>query len=216
MKPKVFILLMFSFAVLFAVPYSCISAGRTIKLADPVTKGGMPLMEALSKRRSSRNFTDRELPPQVLSNLLWAAYGINRTDSGKRTVPSSMNKQEIELYAATKNGLFRYNAKAHALELVAENDLRALTGEQPYVKNAAVNLIYVADMDRVAGGSEDEKKLYAGADAAFIGQNVYLFCASEGLETVIRAYIDRDKLGAAMKLKKNFRVVLAQSVGYAR
>lgn len=201
--------------IMFGVPYPGIPAGKTLQLVKPETRGGLPLMEALSKRRSARSFSDRELTPQILSNLLWAAYGINRSDSAKRTAPSSMNKQEIELYAAMKSGLYLYNARDHSLQLVIEKDLRSLTGRQDFVKNAAVNLIYVADMGRVAGGSDEEKQLYAGADAAFIGQNVYLFCASEGLDTVLRAYIDRDELGRAMNLKKNYKIIFSQSVGYA-
>ncbi len=202
------------FVALLIVPDLCFTAPKTVKLLKPDTKGGIPLMEALSKRHSSRSFSDKDLPEQVLSNLLWAADGINRKDSGKRTAPTAMDKQEIAVYAALKDGLYLYNAKGHQLELVVEKDIRAATGKQGYVSDAALNLVYVADMSEVAGGTEEEKLLYAGADSGFIGQNVYLYCASEGLETVIRAYIDTEALAKEMKLKKNQRIIMSQTVGY--
>jgi SagB-type dehydrogenase family enzyme len=155
------------------------------------------------------------LPEQTLSDLIWAAYGINRPDSGKRTAPSALNKQEIDLYVVMKDGAYFYNAKEHRLELIAGKDIRKLSGKQGFVKNAAVNLVYVADMKRSAGDDTEERLVYAGSAAGFIGQNVYLFCASEGLATVIRAYIDREQLGRALKLKPKHRIILSQSVGYS-
>ena len=176
--------------------------------------GGAPLMLALSRRQSSRSFSAKAIPDQVLSNLLWAANGINRADAGKRTAPTAVNRQEVDIYIAMAEGLYLYNAKLHALSLVVAKDLRALTGRQGYVQNAPLNLIYVADMSRVAGNSREDKLLYAAADTGFIGQNVYLFCASEGLATVIRAFIDKDALGKAMNLKSSQMIILAQTVGY--
>lgn len=190
------------------------SGPHVIQLVKPSTTGGMPIMEALSKRQSSRSFAGRALPEQTLSDLIWAAYGINRPDSGKRTAPSALNKQEIDLYVVMEDGAYFYNAKEHRLELVAGKDLRKLTGKQGFVKNAAVNLVYVTDMKRSAGDDTEERLVYAGSAAGFIGQNVYLFCASEGLATVIRAYIDREQLGRALKLKPKQRIILSQSVGY--
>lgn len=171
-------------------------------------------MEALSKRQSLRSFADRPLPEQVLSDLIWAAYGINRPDSGKRTAPSAVDKQEIDLYVVMENGAYYYHAQFHRLELIAGKDLRALTGKQEFVKRAAVNFVYVADMKRSAGDDAEERLVYAGATAGAIGQNVYLFCASAGLSTVIRAYIDRKKLAKALNLKPGQRIILSQSVGY--
>lgn len=196
--------------------FSGYTSQQAIQLVKPDTKGGVPLMEAISRRHSGRSFSSRDLPDNVLSGLLWAAYGINRPDSGKRTAPSAMDKQEILVYAAMKNGLYLYNAKEHRLELVVDRDIRALTGKQGYVKDAPVNLIYVADMKKMAQGSNEEMLIYAGADTGFIGENVYLYCASEGLETVIRAYIDREALSSAMKLKPEYKIILAQSVGYGK
>jgi SagB-type dehydrogenase family enzyme len=185
-----------------------------IILVKPAQTGGMPIMNALALRRSSRSFAARPLPDQVLSNLLWAAAGVNRPDSGKRTAPTAMNKQEIDIYVALKEGLYLYNAKKHALSLILDKDIRPLTGRQGFVNNAALNLVYVADMSSVAGFDREDKLLYAGADTGFIGQNVYLFCASEGLATVIRGWIDKDALGKAMKLKPSQMIVLSQTVGY--
>ncbi|PKL18208.1 MAG: nitroreductase [Spirochaetae bacterium HGW-Spirochaetae-5] len=206
--------------VAFMIPVSfvmpSISAEKIIKLKQPDIKGGVLLMEALSKRSSSRSFSDKGLSEQTLSDILWAANGINRKGSGKRTAPSAINKQEISVYAALKDGLYLYNAKEHQLELVLSKDIRSLTGKQGYINNAPLNLVYVADMDRIAGGSSEEKLIFAGADTGFIGQNVYLYCASAGLNTVIRASIDMEELASAMKLKSGQRIILAQTVGYEK
>jgi len=186
-----------------------------ITLPKPQTEGGKPLMEVLKARRSAREFSPEKLSPQVLSNLLWAAFGINRAD-GRRTAPSASNRQEIEIYAAMAEGLYRYDAAAHRLEPVLEQDVRAATGTQHFVSSAPLNLVYVADMSRVspASRSAEDTALYTGADTGCIAQNVYLFCASEGLATVVRAGVDRASLARLMKLPENRRITLAQSVGY--
>jgi len=184
-------------------------------LPKPKPEGGLPLMEALKKRQSSRQFADRALPDQVLSNLLWAACGINR-DDGRRTAPSAMNRQEIDVYVAKADGLWLFDAKAQDLKLVLGKDLRALTGKQDFVKDAAVNLIFVADFARMGGNTPDaDKVFYSAADTGFISQNVYLYCASEGLATVVRGMVDRPALAKAMALRDDQRITLAQSVGYA-
>jgi len=195
-------------------PMTSSAARKEIKLLKPVTTGGMPLMAALNKRQSSRSFSQQKLPDQVLSNLLWAATGVNRPDSGKRTAPTAMNNQEVAVYVALEEGLYLYIAKKHSLELVVDKDLRSLTGKQGFVNKAALNLVYVADISKAAGFNREEKLLYAAADTGFIGQNVYLFCASEGLSTVIRGWIDRDDLGKAMNLKSDQMIILSQTVGY--
>jgi SagB-type dehydrogenase family enzyme len=213
MKKTMFLLVVSS--IVFAIFTGESSAARKeIMLAKPVMSGGITLMAALSKRQSSRSFSNKKLPDQVLSNLLWAADGINRPGSGKRTAPTAMNKQEIEIYAALEEGLYLYNPKKHSLELILDRDIRPLTGRQGFVNNAAVNLVYVANISDTAGFNREDKLLYAGADTGFIGQNVYLFCASEGLATVIRGFIDKDALGKAMKLKSDQLIILSQTVGY--
>ncbi|MCI0472239.1 MAG: SagB/ThcOx family dehydrogenase [Ignavibacteria bacterium] len=183
-----------------------------IKLLPPETSGGMPLMEALSKRHSSRNFSDRKLSDQTLSNLLWAANGINRKESGKRTAPTANDNRSMDVYAVMESGAYKYNPEEHSLELIVETDLRAMTGRQDFTGKAPVNLVYVSDYSKMKSGSDYET--YSGAHAGFIGQNVYLYCASAGLGTVIRAWVDKEELGKALNLGSDKKVVLAQTVGF--
>jgi len=173
-------------------------------------------MQVLKDRSSSRSFSAEKLPLQVLSNLLWAAFGINRPDSGKRTAPSAVNWQEIDVYVATADGLYIYDAKAQQLQPVLPEDIRAMTGRQPFVQEAPVNLIYVADFSRMTGTSQEDKDFYSAADVGFISENVYLFCSSEGLSTVVRGSIERTALAKAMKLRPEQKIILAQTIGYPK
>jgi len=183
------------------------------KLPAPQTDGGKPLMQALKARATSRAFAPDPLPQQTLSNLLWAAWGVSRPASGKRTAPSARDWQETDVYVVMAAGAYRYEAAAHALTPVVSGDLRALTGTQEFVKDAPVTLVFVADTARMKGAQADMHQAYAWADAAFISQNVYLFCASEGLATGVRAAVDREPLARALKLGATQLVVFAQSVG---
>lgn len=187
-----------------------------MELPKPQTEGGRPLMETLKKRASSRDFRPEKLSPQVLSNLLWAAFGVNRPESGGRTAPSAHNWQEIDVYVATAEGLYLFDAKTHGLKVVFSEDIRAKAGLQSFVAEAPLNLVYVADLRKMHGASEADKDFYSAADAGFISQNVYLFCASEGLTTVVRGSIDRQTLAQAMRLHPKQRIILAQSVGYPK
>ena len=189
---------------------------KPIQLSKPQMDGGRPLMQVLKDRSSSREFNSQKLPLQVLSNLLWAACGVNRPDSGKRTAPSAVNWQEIDVYVATADGLYLYDAKPHLLKTVLAEDIRALAGLQAFVKDAPINLIYVADLSRISRGTNEEKDFFSAADTGFIAQNVYLFCASEGLATVVRASIDKPTLGKRMKLGPEQRITLSQTVGYPK
>ncbi len=186
---------------------------KPLDLPAPQMQGGKPLMQALRERQSQREFSREKLPPQVLSNLLWAAFGVSRPDSGKRTAPSAMNRQDMQVYVALAEGLFVYDAKGHRLTPVAKEDVRALTGTQPFAAEVPLDLIYVAPL--AAGASENEV-IFAGAHAGFIAENVYLFCASEGLATVVRASVNREALAKAMGLPADRRIILAQSVGYPK
>ena len=188
----------------------------TLFLPQPEKTGGRPLMEVLNDRKSSREFSSRELSDQVLSNLLWAAFGINRPESGKRTAPSARNRQEMDIYVAYGKGLFLYDARANALIKILNEDIRAKTGNPPWVSEAALNLIYVADYSKLGDGDENQKLANANASTGFIGQNVYLFCASEGLSTVIRGSVDRNSLEQIMKLRPEQKIILAQTVGYPK
>jgi SagB-type dehydrogenase family enzyme len=185
-----------------------------IKLPPPETAGGMPLMQALKARHSTREFDSRALPPQLLSNLLWAANGVNRPDSGKRTAPSARDWREIDVYVATAEGAFRYDPPTHTLKRVVAGDIRSLTGVQDFVATAPVNLVYVADLDRMGDAGAEQKARFSAADAGFIAQNVYLFCASAGLATVVRGLFDQAVLAKTLGLGSQQRIILAQSVGY--
>jgi SagB-type dehydrogenase family enzyme len=187
---------------------------QTITLPAPDMEGGLPLMEALALRSSSRSFSPEELPAQVLSDLLWAASGINRPESGLRTAPTARNMQQIDVYVATARGLYIYHPKDHALIPVLAKDIRAVTGRQEFAALAPVNLVFVADYSRMGDMPEEAKKFYAATDTGFIGQNVYLYCASAGLATVVRGAVDREALAKAMELRPDRHVVLAQTVGY--
>jgi SagB-type dehydrogenase family enzyme len=171
-------------------------------------------MQALQARHSAREFGRQPLPPQVLSNLLWAANGVNRPDSGKRTAPSAHDWREIDVIVTTAEGAYRYDPPSHSLIRVVAGDIRHLTGSQEFVAGVPVNLVYVANLDRMIEASAEDKALYSAADAGFIAQNVYLYCASAGLAVVVRGLVDREALGAALELGKHQRILLAQSVGY--
>lgn len=187
-----------------------------LALPAPQTAGGMPLMQALQERHTARDFKGAPLPQQLLSNLLWSAFGINRPMSGGRTAPSAHDAQDISIYVVTEDGARLYDAKNNLLRLVSTRDIRALTGRQEFVSDAPVNLVYVSDFDRFPRDSEEGKVFYSAADAGFISQNVYLFCASEGLATMVRAYIDKPALARALRLKPGQHIILAQSVGYPK
>ncbi|HSD67740.1 MAG TPA: SagB/ThcOx family dehydrogenase [Vicinamibacteria bacterium] len=185
-----------------------------VALPAPQTDGGKPLMQALKLRASSRAFAPDPIPPQTLSNLLWAAWGINRPEEGKRTAPSARNWQEIDVVVVDATGAFLYDAKGNSLQPIVAGDLRALTGMQDFVKEAPVTLVLVADTSRMEGAQNPEPT--ANADAAFICQNVYLFCASEGLAVVVRGSVDRPPLAKALKLGEKQIIVLAQTIGFPK
>lgn len=189
---------------------------KPLELPKPQMSGGKPLMEALKARHTAREFKSDPLPAQVLSNLLWAAFGINRPESGKRTAPSAMNWQENDMYIFLADGVYVYDAKAHRLNPVLAGDFRAATGTQDFVKEAPLNLVYVADLAKTGDASPDDRNLYTAIDTGFIAQNVYLFCASEGLATVVRGSVDRPALAKVLKLRPDQRIIVAQTVGYPK
>lgn len=205
------------FLFFFLIP--CLAAAEELKvipLVKPQMDTGRLLIHVLKDRKSSREFSSRKLPIRVLSSILWAACGINRHDSGKRTAPSAKNWQEIDVYVVLEKGLYIYDAQKHQLNPVLAGDVRTLTGTQPFVREAPVNLIYVADYGRMGNAANDMKDFYSALDTGFISQNVYLYCASEGLATVARGGIDREKLAKTMKLRPEQRIILAQTVGYPK
>lgn len=189
-------------------------APKTIPLLEPSYDEGMTLMQALKERKSSSGFTDKEIPLQDLSNILWAAVGVNRPD-GKRTSPTGSNRQEIEVYAFFKTGVYYYNFKDHTLDLVKEGDYRGLTGRGE-AANAALDLLFFADTDKTKG----ENPAGGGAatvsyvDVGYVSQNVYLACANAGIGCRARGGWDQQKLVETLGIKPSLVVVLGQTVGY--
>ncbi len=171
-------------------------------------------MQVLKERQSKREFSAKALEPQVLSDLLWAAFGINRPEIDHRTAPSAMNSQEIDLYVAMADGVYVYEAKAHRLNPVAAGDFRAKTGGQDFVKIAPVALVLVADHARMVKAKPEVKEPYSWIDAGYVSQNVYLFCASAGLATVVHELGDRRALAAALQLGPEQKIIVAHSIGY--
>ncbi|MBP9987745.1 MAG: SagB/ThcOx family dehydrogenase [Bacteroidales bacterium] len=186
---------------------------QNISLPEVVRTGGMPLMEAISLRRSGRDIDpSKDIDLQTLSNLLWAAFGINRTKG--RTAPSSHNRQEIELYVCLKSGVYRYNPVENLLEILFEKDMRAETGSQPFVGEAPVEIALVSDTTKITGKTPQGVIESTYADTGFICQNIYLFCASEGLSTVARALVPKEELAAKWNLHPGQIITLVQTVGY--
>ncbi len=195
---------------------STVMSAQDIKLPQPQKTGGMPLMEALNSRHSERDYSDAELTEQQLSDLLWAAFGYNRSEDKKRTAPSSMNHQEIQIYVTMADGWYLYDALNNVLIQKGKEDIRNHTGKQPFVKNASLNLVYVANYADNKKINEEKWLHYSYANVGFISQNVYLYCASEGLATVVRGWMNKEKLKEVMQLPEENVVILAQSVGVGK
>jgi nitroreductase len=206
-------LIIFMLSTVFTV--TACAQNQDIKLPEPQKTGGKPLMDCINNRQSGRDFDEtKELSNQTLSNLLWVAYGFNRED--KRTVPTSRNKQEMDIYVALKSGIYRWDAKTNVLKLIAKGDFRKNTGAQPFVEKAPVNLVFVCNKTKADAPNEQKLTEATYANAGFIAQNVYLYCASEGLSTVIRGMMPKEELSKIMKLTPDQMIVLAQTVGYPK
>ena len=178
-----------------------------IVLPEPQKEGGMPLMEAIAKRKSDRQFdASKELSAQQLSNMLWVAWGFNR--EGKRTVPTAMDRQEVSVYLITKDAAYLYDAASNTLKQVNSGDFRKHAAAQPFAQTALYNVALVSDK------SKQEGELWQGVSVGAVSQNIYLWCASEGLNTVVRGSFDRGALGRDLKLSENQTVLLVQTVGF--
>ena len=186
---------------------------ETIKLPEARRTGGMPLFEALNNRQSSRSFSSIAISQQDLSNLLWTAFGINRED-GRRTAPSARNWQQFDIYLIMKDGWYLYEPGEHVLLKMGSEDLRQYAGTQDFVPKAPLNLIFVSDHDRMTGADPEGRTFHSATDVGFISQNVYLFSASEGLATVVRGLLDREKLHEVLNLRPSQHVILGQTIGY--
>ncbi len=190
---------------------------QTIALPPPVLEGGKALMQALKDRRSARDYSDRPLPNQVLSNVLWAAWGVNRPQSDGRTAPHWRNVYALDIYLAMADGVWLYEPRSHRVLFYLPGDLRAqTTNNQSFVATAPVNLVYAFDTAKLTGANETEKIAAASACCAVVGQNVYLACAAEGLATVLRQNVPGEKLARALKLPASQIILFAQTVGYPK
>ena len=205
----------FIIMLLLFVPQVSAQQLAQMKLPAPQTDIGKPVMQVLNARQSIREYTDKKLPAQELSNLLWAAWGINRPD-GRHTAPSAVNYQEIDMYVILTEGVYKYNAQAHALDPIAAGDHRKEVSDREFVYLAPVILAYVADFAKVRGGKNDANMIFTHSDAAFIGENVYLYCASQGMGTVLMGNIDRAAYGKALNINENQFVTYSQPVGYVK
>jgi nitroreductase len=204
-----------SATILAGTPELGAQAAKIRLLPPPRETGGKFLIDALKLRRSIREYDGQPLPPQMLSDLLWSAFGINRPN-GDRTAPYWRHVMVIDIYAALADGVWVYDPRVHRLEQRLDADIRGQTGTQDFVATAPLNLIYVAHGERMQDISPEERRLYASVDTGFIGQNVYLFCASEGLATVFRGSVDTKQLAHTMRLGEGQFVTFAQSVGYPK
>jgi len=191
-----------------------VEAADMTRLPPPRTEGGGTLTEALQLRRSTREFSHKPISQQLLSDLLWAAFGVNRPGEGGRTAPSAYNHQEIDIYVFVATGVYRYAAKEHALETLAEGDFRALTGAADFARTAPVSLVYVADHSKCVKARAWEVEKHAYVDTGFIGQNVYLFAASESLGSVFHESVDRGAVAEKLGLRRDQQVTFAQAIGY--
>lgn len=207
------ITLLFGFLLFFGLEPANAQVIETIQLPAVQKTGGMSLMEAMQNRQSQRSYSNKDLTEQQLSNLLWAAYGINRPN-GYRTVPSARTYHEFDIYIIKPEGWYLYNAEDHTLLKMGNDDLREYAGTQDYVKDAPVNLVFVADFERMTNADDAFRKFYSATDVGYISQNVYLYCASEGLATIVRGLIDKTKAKEVLKLRPDQHVILAQTVGY--
>lgn len=199
--------LTFTTLALFVVSLSA----QDIKLPQPQKTGGKPLMEALNSRASIRSIAEKPLSNQQLSNLLWAATGVNRPD-GRMTAPTASNNQEIDVYVFLPQGVYLYDVKNHALIFKRSGDHRAAAARQG--APSGVLLVFISDYAKMPRYSNDaDREFYSGTDTGFVSQNVYLYCASEGLATVVLGSINRQAITELLNLT-NVKVVLGQPVGY--
>lgn len=188
-----------------------------IQLPEARKSGGKPLLDALSDRRTIREFSEKEFSLQEISDLLWAAYGVNRPDEKRRTAPSARNVQEFDIYVLLKNAAYRYDAFENKLIFVTDENLIPIAGMQDFVAKAPLILIYVADFSKYSDKMDEQaRNIYAGIDCGYISQNVYLYASSENLATVVLGSVHKDKLKDALKLNENQKVILGQPVGFRK
>lgn len=192
---------------------------KTIKLNDPDKKRGLPFMEALSVKASAVDWSEKELSLQDLSDLLWAANGMNRPAEKKYTASSAMNAHDVDLYLFTKDGVFVYDADNHVLQQVLDGDFRSQIVVSPPSRpttNPPVQIILISETARFKHGSPELKREWAAIDAGIVSQNISLFCAATGLKTRPKASMDRENIKKLLNLKDTQYVLLDHPVGYAK
>ncbi|MCS7187880.1 MAG: SagB/ThcOx family dehydrogenase [Armatimonadota bacterium] len=196
---------------------------EVIKLPKPNKKRGLPVMEALAVRASVTEWSDKDLSIQDLSDLLWAANGINRPEIGKRTAPSSQNAQDVDIYVFMKDGVYLYDAQAHSLVHLVQGDHRLLffppRPQQPPTEQMTVPpvvLLLVTDISRFRFGPEELKREWGAIDVGIVSQNISIFCAAVGLGTRPRASMDREKIRTLLKLKETQFPMLNHPVGHKK
>ncbi len=190
---------------------------KTIVLNPPETTRGLSVIKALSLRASIKEFDTTSLKIKDLSDLLWAANGINRPELSKRTAPSAQNAQDIDVYVFMKSGIYLYDANKHLLDLNVEGDHRMLiAGRQENVAKAPVILLLVSDVSRFRSGTDSLRIIWGAMDAGIVSQNISLFCASVGFATVPRASMDQQKLREILKLKDTQHIMLNNPVSYRK
>lgn len=200
----------------FAIVILCLPAllaSAQKQLPEPKLNNSYPLSKALQERKSTREFTEQKLDDQTLSNLLWAANGINRKD-GRRTAPSARNCQEIDIYVFDDENVYLYSPEQNALKQVLEGDRREEAVIQPFAKKAPIILVFVANYEKMGDMDDDAREFYGATDCGYVSQNVYLYCAAEGLNTVVLGMINRD--GIKDMLNINGKAILGQPVGYGK
>ena len=203
------------FAALLAVPLAAQSP-TTIVLYPPDTSRGVPVMTALANRASVRQFNPSPISHRDLSDLVWAANGINRPGEDKRTAPSAINAQDIDVYVWMASAFYLYDPARHALDLVVEGDFRHILAlSQDYVKEAPLVFLLVSDISRFSRGDEAQRLRSAAMDAAMVAQNILIFCASEGFPTVPRGIMDTRKIREVLSLPDSQHPMLNVPVSYA-
>jgi SagB-type dehydrogenase family enzyme len=208
-------LMIFGYGKSQAVAISAARDGAQELHLPPAEKGGgRPFMELLNERKSTRQYSERELEPHILSGLLWAANGINREEDGKRTAPSARDMREIDVYVITPQGAYLYIPEGHRAKLVKTGDFRKeAAGRSEFAAKAPVILVFVANAKKMEKMDAAAKDAYAHIDCGYVSQNVYLYCASEKLATVALGGVDKAGMAKALNLKED-KVILSQPVGY--
>lgn len=193
---------------------------NTIKLNEPILNQGLTVKEAIKRRHSTREFFSKPLSLSTLSEVFWAAYGVNRSD-GKRTVPSAIGVYPLEIYGFTAEGVYKYNPDNHSLTQITDKDMRAKSGTQDFVMSAPLDIVIFSDYDKFKTEDEELNQIIAGQetrmsllDAGAVTENVYLYCSSEHINVVERAMADEKTLKSTLGLPSSSHFMVAMSVGY--